>query len=501
MEKCGFVGSIELKVLIVLVSLVFFASCAQPGGGTYLTSADSSLIEALPETLPEDEVVESRVAIDLEQIRERGKLIVLTGYSYMSYFMYKGTPMGYEYELMELFARNLGVRLEVVLARDMDSVYALLRRGEGDIVADNLILTGERDERVRFTDPYATTRQVLVQRRDEGKPVRDLLDLQGREIHVRRDSPYSRRLDNLMSETGASLMVRYEGGDIGTEELMRMVARGEIDYTVADERTARYVKAWYPELDMETPIGFNQYIAWAVRADSPELLVEINHWLRDVRKRSRWGVLNHKYYGNSNLARQMVNCSRLTTCASAVSPYDAIVIRESEKAGWDWRLITALIYQESRFNPMALSWAGASGLMQLMPRTAAAFGVSDTRDPAQSIRGGIAYLSWLDNYWKNKIQDPEERVKFILASYNAGQAHVEDARRLALKYHKNPDRWEDVAAFMLLKANPVYYADPVVRFGYCRGEEPVRYVEDILNRYQHYKRLISDEIYMKARES
>jgi len=501
MEMMKIGGSIEQKVLIALIGFIFFVSCRQPGN-IQLTAADSTFIHSLAES-PDTILLAPQVAIDLEQIRERGRLVALTGYSYTSYFMYKGTPMGYEYELMELLARYLGVRLEIVLVRDMETVYDMLDRGEGDIVADNLIMTGEQNERIRFTRPYATTRQVLVQRSFAGqriKPVRNLLDLQEKEIHVRRNSPYSRRLENLITETGMQLLVRESGGDVETEELIQMVARGEIDYTIADERAARHIKTWYPDIDIETPVGFNQYIAWAVRAGSPALLDAINQWLEEIQQKPQWHVLYHKYYGNSKVVRQMVNCSRKSTCGSSVSPYDAIIIRESERTGWDWRLVTSLIYQESRFNPMALSWAGASGLMQLMPGTAAAFGVADTQNPLQSIRGGVAYLSWLDKYWKDKITDPDERIKFILASYNAGQEHVADARRLAAKYDKNPDSWEDVSVFLLLKANPAYHRDPVVRFGYCRGEEPVRYVEEVLSRYQHYKRLITEEIYLGTRE-
>lgn len=170
-----------------------------------------------------------------------------------------------------------------------------------------------------------------------------------------------------------------------------------------------------------------------------------------------------------------------------ISVYDDYFKRFAEIVGWDWRLIASLAFQESRFNHEAVSWAGAFGIMQLMPNTAAMYNVSQTSAPIENIMAGIKYLDWINGRLKDVITDDQERIKFVLASYNVGLGHVMDARRLAEKYGKDPNIWKDnVDYFILNKSKPKYYLDPVVRHGYARGTEPFHYVSEILERYEHY---------------
>ena len=153
----------------------------------------------------------------------------------------------------------------------------------------------------------------------------------------------------------------------------------------------------------------------------------------------------------------------------------------------DWRLLSSQIYQESKFDSKTKSWAGAKGLMQLMHNTAKQFGITNLYDPESSLKAGTRYLEYLKGRWEH-IEDSTERMKFILASYNAGPNHIKDAQRLAEKKGKDTHDWEIVSDFVLKLSNPKYYNDPVVKYGYCRGEEPYYYVREILNRYQHYKK-------------
>ena len=217
----------------------------------------------------------------------------------------------------------------------------------------------------------------------------------------------------------------------------------------------------------------------------------VNEWLQDYKKTLDYALIYNKYYKNRRSA--IIRKSEYYTISSGkISPYDPIIKKYSKKVEWDWRLIASLIFQESRFNPKAQSWAGAKGLMQLMPSVAERFNVPDRTDPQQNIRGGIELLDWLDQRLKKKgIKDEEARLKFILASYNVGMGHILDARRLAKKYGKDPDKWENnVDEFILKKSNPKYYKDEVVYYGYCRGTETYNYVRQILDRYEHYKNLI-----------
>ena len=170
-----------------------------------------------------------------------------------------------------------------------------------------------------------------------------------------------------------------------------------------------------------------------------------------------------------------------------ISRYDELIKTGAQKLGWDWRLLAAIIYRESKFVSNDESWAGARGLMQLMPETARRFGATNPDDPRQSIRAGVNYLRHLDKIWAKKISDPGERLKFVLASYNAGLSHIMDARKLAKKHGRDPAVWDDVEFYLLKKSYRAFYRDPVVTAGYCKCEEPVNYVKNVLQTFDEYK--------------
>jgi membrane-bound lytic murein transglycosylase F len=218
-----------------------------------------------------------------------------------------------------------------------------------------------------------------------------------------------------------------------------------------------------------------------------------------MKKKTEYYVIYNKYFKNPKASLRRIKSVYSTIINNGkISPYDALIQDAADQLGWDWRLLAAQIYQESRFKTDAESWMGAIGLMQIMPATAETFGVENLTDPAESIRAGVTYMVWLNILWEKYIPDVQERVKFILASYNAGQGHVLDARRLARKYGRNPNKWEHVADFLQKKSNPEFYNDPVAYSGYCRGDEPVTYVKDIMNRYQRYKQLVTTPVQEEA---
>lgn len=438
--------------------------------------------------------------VHIDEILSRGKLRAITSYSAVSYFIYKGEPMGFEYELLSNLARHLGVKLEIVVARDIDQLFDLLLCGEGDLIAFELTVTGERASRVAFTDAISLTRQVLVQRMpDDWRAwkrheidqvlVRNPLDLLGKTVIVKKDSAFVPRLKNLSEELGGEILIHEVGGDVYVEDLIQQVARGEIEFTVADECIARIQKRYYANIDVETPLSLPQRIAWAVRKDSLHLRGAINQWLAEMKRGPKFNVIYEKYYRNPRiiLGRFADSYPRF---GDRISPFDDLIQQAAEDLGWDWRILASLIYQESRFDPSARSWAGARGLMQIMPGTARELGVRDLEDPASNIQAGVQHLRRLDEYWRERIQVPEERMKFVMASYNVGLGHVVDAQRLAEKNGAEPLKWKgNVERFLLLKSEPPFYSDDVVVNGYCRGEEPVAYVRDILDRFHHYQKL------------
>lgn len=447
-----------------------------------------------------DKNKEQSVNIDLEQIKERGKLIALTDYNSTSYFIYRGTPMGYQYDMLKLLADYLAVDLEIIVSNDLDDTFEKLERGECDLLALNLTITKERSEFLSFVEAYCFTKQVLVQRKPEGwrkmrkselekKLLRNQLNLAHKIVYVQKNSSFSKRLRNLSDEIGDSINI-IEVENYSTEQLITLVARGEIEYTVSDENVALLNQTYYSNIDVSTPISFPQKLAWAVRKESPELLATLDEWVLNFRRTARYNIIYNKYYKNKK-ATHRKRSGYLSSQGGKISDYDATIKKYSNQIDWDWRLLASLIYQESRFNPRAKSWAGAFGLMQLMPRTARRYGANQYSSPTQNIRAGVKFIKWLNKNLKDSIADEQERIKFILASYNVGLGHVQDAMRLAVKNGKDHKIWTDnVDYYVLNKSNPVYYQDPVVKFGYCRGSETYAYVIDILERFEHYKKMV-----------
>lgn len=441
------------------------------------------------------------VSVDLEDIRERGALRAITSYSQTSYLIYRGQPMGYEYELLERLANHLDLDLEIVVAEDLDDIINMLKAGEGDIIAHNLTITRERKKQVAFTIAHTTTHQVLVQRKPENwramkrheidaMLIRNPIDLEGKTVHVRRGSAYYDRLVNLEDEIGGDINIVTVPGSMETEEIIEQVADGEIEYTVADENIAAINRTYFTDLDIGTRISLPQRVGWAVRKNSPELLEAVNAWLAEMKETTEYYVIYNKYFKNRRAFRRRVRSAFTSHTGGQLSPYDPMIQQHARQIGWDWRLLASMIYQESGFDSTAESWAGAVGLMQMMPAIARQFGVDNPLDPEQSLAAGTAYIRYLQDLYP-EIPNRGTRQKFVLASYNAGENHLADARRLAEKYGADPNVWDDsVEKYLLLKSDPEYYNDDVVYYGYCRGEETQAYVDDILERYEHYVRLI-----------
>ncbi len=450
-----------------------------------------------------DAVANSPISFDLEAIKKRGKLVALTLNGSTSYFVYRGQAMGYEYELLRRYASSLGVELEIRIIPDVNAMFDLLNRGEGDIVACNLVVTRDRLKQVSFSVPYNFTRQVLVQRLPEGHRKMSLkelnkqiilgpVDLIDKKVYVNRTSPFFSRLESLQNEIGGSIDIVSVPGYIDTEKLIKKVATGEIAFTVADDNIARLNATYFDNIDIEVQLSFPQQVAWAVRKNAPDLLSSVNEWFETDRKKSVHAYIYNKYFKASHEQWEKFNGEYSSLKGNRISDYDEMLKEYSKIIDWDWRLLAAQMYQESKFKEDARSWAGAFGLMQFMPATAAIYGIEPSSPAEEHIRAGVLYLSWLDDYWQERIFDPEERVSFILASYNVGLGHVNDAVNLAISFGYDPQKWEgNVAECILMKSQSIYYSHELVKHGYCRGEEPYHYVKNIRSQFEHYKRVIS----------
>jgi membrane-bound lytic murein transglycosylase F len=446
----------------------------------------------------QDETTFPPINVDLAEITERGYIRVLVDNNSFSYFVYKGHPMGYEYELLQLLAKHLNVHLKIQVTSGVDHAFDQLNRGEGDLVAFPLTITKPRREKVSFTRPHYNAYQVLVQRKPanwrklrqteiDKLMIRNPAELIGREVHVIEGTSHQLRLRNLSEELGGDILIRSDTLISESESLMRKVALGEIDYTVADHTMARVNAVYYPDIDVSTVLSVPQQIAWAARKNSTDLIGAVDHWLETIKKEPTFMVIYNRYFKSPRTSLLRMQSKYSSLGGNKLSPYDDLIMDGAVKLGWDWRLLAAMVYQESKFNPSGESWAGARGLMQLMPETAKRFGAADPGDPRQSLSAGVNYLLYLDKYWAKRVPDEQEKLKFMLASYNAGLAHILDAKRLCGKYGKDATSWSNVEYFLLKKSDPDYYRDPLVTTGYCKCEEPVRYVRDVLARFEDYR--------------
>jgi len=413
--------------------------------------------------------------------------------------------MGYEYELLKMFCEEHDLQLRIDITQNLNEAFNKLNTGQGDILAYNLTVTKERKKRIAFTHYHNLQKQVLIQRKPqnwrqmklheiEATLIRNPVNLIGKEVVVRPHSAYYDRMVNLSDEIGGDILITPGESNVETEQLIRQVADGAIDYTVAEENVALVNATYYPILDIKTPVSFSTQIAWGIRKNAEVLQSELNNWILRMRKTTDYYVVYDKYFRSSKSALRRSRSKYFTVSGEgAISPYDTILQRMAKELDWDWRLLAAQIFRESKFDANAQSWAGAIGLMQVMPRTGREYNVDDLKDPNQNLHAGISHLKWLQGQWSKKIDDPNERLKFVLASYNVGLGHLQDAVRLTRKYGGQTDKWEDVRKYLLKKSSARYFNDPVVEYGYCRGIEPVEYVDEIQDIYQNYREILKDE--------
>ena len=322
----------------------------------------------------------------------------------------------------------------------------------------------------------------------ESHLLRNTLDLANAEINVQKGTIFARRLQTLSNEIADSIIIINDDREI--EELIAAVANGEITYTVADEHVALVNARYYRNIDVQTPLSFPQKIAWAAQKGQIGLVDTINSWLIKFNKTLHARLLYNKYFKNIR-SKRIVNSQYNSYSGGQLSPYDDEIKAAAEVIGWDWRLLASLVYQESEFKPNVRSWVGAQGLMQLMPSVLEKHGLDSMANPSENLMAGVKHLIYIKNQLPSEIVDSIEQIKFLLASYNCGLGHVLDARRLAKKYEKDPNKWTvSVDSCILNLSESEYYHDTVVYYGYVRGEETFRFVQEIMERYNIYRELI-----------
>ncbi len=427
---------------------------------------------------------------DLPGIKNRQVLRVLTRNNAATYFVWRGQFLGFEYELMKRFADSQGLQLEMVVPNRWGDLIPTLMSGGGDLIAASMTATEERKKQgVAFTSPYNLVTEELVAR--AGEPaITDVKDLTGRTVVVRRTSSYWATMQKLRDQ-GIDFRLEAAPDNMETEEIIARVASGEYDLTVSDSHILSIELIWRNDIKRVLTLNGPVALGWAVRKEDQKLLAALNGFLDKEYKGRFYNLVYNKYFENSDRILDRVAVRQEQSGRGNISPYDAQVQKYAEEYGFDWALIVAQMYQESRFDPKAESWAGARGLMQILPTTGELFGVQDLNGVDTSIQTGVRYLAWLQERFEPELT-VQDRMWFSLASYNAGLGHVRDARTLARKMGWNPNRWFDnVERAMLLLSRRSFYQ--LTTYGYARGKETVDYVRQIRDRYNAYVRLASAE--------
>jgi membrane-bound lytic murein transglycosylase F len=307
---------------------------------------------------------------DLPEIKEDGVLRALVVYSSTSYFLYRGQPLGFEYELLERLASYLDLELDIVISKNLSEQFEMLNKGEVDLIAHGITITNDRREEVDFTNYLYLVKQVLVQKKPDNwrqmswastqkQIIHDPIELIDDTVSVRENSSYFDRIKNLADEIGGKIVIDTLAGDLSTDEIIKMVVDGDIKYTVADDNLAKINASYYPILNIDVPISFSQRVGWAVRKDSPNLLKAINGWIKFEREKVDYYVIYNKYFKNKKSFKRRIESDYFSLNENSISAYDEIIIEHAEKIGWDWRLLASQIYQESRFDPKAKSLGGA----------------------------------------------------------------------------------------------------------------------------------------------
>jgi membrane-bound lytic murein transglycosylase F len=395
-----------------------------------------------------------------------------------SYYMWKGERRGFDFELVQRFADLHGLEVEVVIADSVDEMELLLEKGHGDLIASAYTHTAQREDRFLLSRRYAVVDQLLISHEDNA--IESLPGLKGKTLSVKENSAFWRSAKDLEKRYGA--VIEKEPPHASTESLIESVALEEKSFTIADSHLYKIMKMQYPELHKNQIVKTGDKLSFAMRKDASQLKTAINKFIRKEYKSVFYNVTKKKYFYNPK--KQKVLDKYRLEVGKDISPYDKLVKEYAAKYGLDWRMIVAQMYQESRFKPDAKSHAGAVGLMQVLPRTGKELGVTDLKNPKNSIIAGIQYMQWTADRFKHSTQ-VEERLYFALAAYNAGFGHIRDAQKLAKKQGWRSDIWFDnVEKAVLLLQKRKHYQHS--KHGYCRGWEPVNYVREIRERYLQY---------------
>ncbi|SHH53094.1 membrane-bound lytic murein transglycosylase F [Pectobacterium carotovorum] len=426
--------------------------------------------------------------VQLRQILSRGELRISTVNSPLTYAMSNGSPTGLDYELAKRFADYLGVKLVVSSRKNLDELFDDLDGDDADLLAAGLIYNHERLERFRAGPTYYSISQQMVYRLGSPRP-KTLDKLQGRLV-VTSGSAHAATLRDLKAEKYPQLSWE-SASDQSTQDLLKQVADGKLDYTLGDSVTIGLMQRIHPQLAVAFDLSDEEPVTWYMRRSHDDSLsAALLDFFSQIVEDGTLARLEEKYLGHVG-EFDYVDTTTFLSAIDETLP-DLRPLFEKYATDIDWKLLAAISYQESHWNPLATSPTGVRGLMMLTRNTAESLNVTDRVDPEQSIRGGAQYMSHMMQKMPDTIPE-DEKIWFALASYNMGYAHLLDARKLTEKQKGNPDSWVDVKMRLPMLSQKRYYTQTT--YGYARGHEAYNYVENI-RRY-----MVSLEGYLIEKEA
>ncbi len=429
--------------------------------------------------------------LTLPDLQRRGTIVFLMHHSAASYFLYRGEQIGFEYELAQAFAKELGVELEVLTPPVGVELTAWLKAGKGDVIA-GLATADENDVApLRVSVAYLETpAQILIQSAEPG--LRDLTALAGKTIALQPDALYAQQLLAPALALPLPPVLVNVRSDNGIGEALRALDQGQAAAMIVTSPLAEFVHKVHPgKLRTVWTSSAPVRLVWAVRPEQTDLLQAINTYLEKVNRSGLRKILFEKYFIAAEHLRNITRVRESTLITRRLSRYDHLIARHAEEAGFDWRLVAALIFEESRFDNERISEAGAYGLMQITPMAAQDMGVKNYMAPRGNIAAGVKYLRTLARQFPHGRSD--DQLALVLASYFIGPGHVEDAQRLARVLGYDPHCWaESMERVLPLLENPAYHSQTL--HGFAPGSRAVHYVNAIRKRYSLYSQYVAREL-------
>lgn len=421
-------------------------------------------------------LVTSKTPNALERVLSKGQLKIISRNGPTTYYEDSHGLTGFEYHLAQEFAQELGVELVIHDEENLSTLLNSVGTSDGEFAASGLTITPSRQQQIHFTDSYLEVTQQLIYRSSEQKP-NSAADLIGKELAVVANSSHAERLRELQREH-PELRWR-EFGNVEMADLMEMVHSGDLDYAIVDSNAYDVNSVIYPRARIAFDIAEPQQLAWAFPRQQDDSLYEAAQtFFQRIKADGTLANIVDRHYGQSH---NMTTGGALTFAHrvdNRLPKYDTELKKAADKHDLDWRLLAAISYQESHWNPKARSYTGVRGMMMLTRTTAKEMGVKNRLDAAQSIDGGARYFKKIYKRLPERIVG-QDRINFTLAAYNVGYGHMEDARILTQRLGGNPDLWEDVRQHLPKLAKRKYYRS--LKRGYARGWEPVEYVDKINN--------------------